>query len=75
MDGPAENDQNALTIAGGLATFTADAEYDYTSDGPNGDALNGFTATFSSSGVPNCVIRVGFPPTVATFSAGRPKTN
>jgi hypothetical protein len=71
----AENDQDAVTNAGGQAVYDDDAAYTYgglidgdggdstsAGDGPNGDALSGFTATFSSPGVPDCEITVTFPP-------------
>ena len=59
VQGPAQADQNALTNGSGVATF-ADATYDQDLDEVGGDGNGGFTATFSSTGVPNCVITINF---------------
>jgi hypothetical protein len=52
-------DQNALTGDTGIASFFS-ALYITTADSRVGDAVGGFTATFSSSGVPNVVITLTF---------------
>ena len=59
VDGPAQADQNALTNGSGVAAFV-DAQYNQSNDDVGADGNAGFTATFSSTGVANCVITINF---------------
>jgi hypothetical protein len=61
IEGVDEADQDELTDAVGQIAFTS-AVMNSDEDGSFGDALNGFRATFSSPGLPACVIEVTFEP-------------
>jgi hypothetical protein len=62
IEGVDEADQDGTTDALGQITFTG-ASMNSDVDGSLSDALNGFRATFSSPGLPDCVIEVTFEPT------------
>jgi len=58
-------DQSGVTDADGAGGDAGQVDfgsnYSYTLDGPASDGSQGFTATFSAPGYPDCVITVSFP--------------